>query len=332
MKRYCFLLMPLFAVLYSSCTKLNNGGPAPDPLQGLLLTDTLTMYTGNVVKLHVTVTPSSYDTTKLVWKSSDTSVISVTNSGVIKAKNEGTSQISLSNVAQTKSVSCLVTVKDSLKVGLLAYYPFNNSTNDVSGHNFNGTAVDLTSTADRHGKSNSAYYFNGLTSYVTVADNPVLRLYNTSITLNAWVKLDDYNSSFGDNILSKHFTGADQGWAWGITGYAYSPIGILTYGPGGGSASARGAIIVNTSQWHMVTSVYDLTTQQIKLYVDGVLDNVTNGIPSPNGTIAAQMCIGRDNPEVPTNGYFVKGAIDEVRIYGRKLNISEIHKLFVAAN
>lgn len=339
MKRLYFLLIPLFAVLYSSCTKIQDDGPAPDPLQGLLLTDTLTMYTGNVVKLNVTVTPTSYDTTKLVWKSSDTSVISVTNRGVITAKNEGTSQISLSNVAETKSVSCLVTVKDSLKVGLIAYYPFNNSANDFSGHNYNGTAHDITSVADRFGKPNSAYNFNGISSYITVADKQALRLNSTNFTINYWINLDNYSSSYGTTVFSKRAVGNQQGWITGVggvlnAGSIVGKSGTITYNvSGGGDPFAYGQLVCGISAWHMLTVVYNYDSSQVALYVDGVFDRISENIPTPNADINTNLYIGADsqglgNPS--SQAYLMKGGLDDMRIYKRVLNAHEIHKLFVA--
>jgi len=331
MKHTCFFLITLSAIVFSSCSKLKNN-PQPDALQSISLRDTLTMYTGNIVSLDIQVTPASYDTTAFVWGSSDTSVIAVTNKGKITAKNEGTSTISVSNAAKTKSISCIVTVKDKLKIGLLAYYPFNHNTADASGKGNDGAGNDLTPIANRFGVSNSAYYFNGSTSYIRVKDKPVLRLNATNFTLNTWIKMDSYSNTYGYNLLSKHISGADNGWAWGVTGFAADKLGVITYGPGGGSAFARGAIVMNVGQWHMVTTEYNVATQQITMYVDGVLDTITPGLPSPNSTIDVDLYIGRDSPEVPTSGYVVLGGLDDVRIYNRMLSVSDIHKLFLSAN
>jgi hypothetical protein len=313
-----------------SVTCLVTVAGIPDPLTGVLFTDTLSMEAGDVVQLHYTTTPPNYDPNLLVWKSSDTTVVSVSSNGKVTAKEEGVASVTLTNKAKTFSVSGIVSVTDRLKIGLLAFYPFNNSTKDLSGHNFNGVAYNLTSAPDRFGKANAAYSFNGTSSYIKVNDDQQLRLNNTDITLNAWVKLDDYNSSFGNNVLSKHLSGSENGWAWGITGYGFYPTGVLTYGPGGGSASARGAIVINRNNWHMITSIYNLSSQKLSLYVDGVLDGVTYNIPSPNVTTNTGLYIGRDNPEVPTNGYFIHGSLDDIRIYNRSLNANEVHKLFVA--
>lgn len=219
---------------------------------------------------------------------------------------------------------------DSLKVGLIAYYPFNNSGVDESGNGNHGMVYNVSSVPDRNGKPNYAYHFDGVTSYISVLDNPALRLANTNITLSTWVKLDAYNPSYGCNILTKHITGSNNGWAWGITGTGgTAPKGIVTYGPGGNSLLAQGTTVIALNQWHMVTSVYNLATQQLSIYVDGTLNNVSTNILSPNPAITTSLYIGRDDPTVPTNGYFFQGALDDLRIYNRALTAIEVKKLFV---
>jgi hypothetical protein len=107
-------------------------------------------------------------------------------------------------------------------------------------------------------------------------------------------------------------------------------LGIVTYGTGGGSAAARGTQVISLNQWHLVTNVYDLSKHQLSIYVDGTLDTITNNMPAPNMNTDADLYIGRDNPGVSGEGYFVRGAMDEVRIYHRALSAYEIHKLFVS--
>ncbi len=51
-----------------------------------------------------------------------------------------------------------------------------------------------------------AYHFDGSTSYISVPDSVSLRLNNTDFTLNAWIKLDSYNSSYLSTIISKRFS------------------------------------------------------------------------------------------------------------------------------
>jgi len=338
MKKYLPVLV-LFAILYSSCGKLKDDPKPDDSLKGILFTDTLSLYTGNIKQLNYTLTPANYDPSLLVWKSSDTTVVSVTNTGKLSAKEVGKSTITLTNKANTFSLSGLVSVKDSLNVGLLAYYPFNNSTNDLSGHNFNGVAHNLTSTADRFGKANAAYSFNGTSSYIIIKDKQPLRLNGTDFSLNYWVNLDIYSASFGTTVISKRGLGYTEGWITGVGGYAnvssmVGKYGTITYNVSGGTDPfAYGQLVVGLKAWHMITVVYNYSLSSVSLYVDGVFDRVSNDIPAPNASTNSDMYIGADsqgydNPSY--NDYLVKGGVDDIRIYNRLLNAKEVHKLFVA--
>lgn len=51
--------------------------------------------------------------------------------------------------------------------GLVAYYPFNGNANDESGNGNNGIIHGATLTTDRCGKTDSAYYFNGISNFIT---------------------------------------------------------------------------------------------------------------------------------------------------------------------
>lgn len=327
------IIFPIVCVIISLSACVKDKGLTPeDTLKAILLgKDTLSMYQGDVVKIDYTLAPSNYNPGLLKWHSSDTSIISVTDSGKITAKKAGASKISVNNEANTVNVTCLVTVKDTLSKGLIAYYPFNGSAADSSGNGNNGTAYNITSTTNRFGTANSAYRFNGLNSYITVNDNSKLRLYNTDFTFNAWVSLDAYGSTYGSNILNKRESGLNNGWLWSISGDLSLPQHVLSYGAGGGSVNAFGSFIIPVQSWHMLTTVYDNQHQQISIYIDGVLDSRINNILTPNSTITALMYIGRDNPDAYSDGYFFKGALDDVRIYGRALSTSAIQKLFKTA-
>ncbi|MDN5286285.1 MAG: hypothetical protein JWR38_2559 [Mucilaginibacter sp.] len=304
---------------------------ATEPLTGILFTDTLSMEAGDVVQLHYTTTPPNYDPNLLVWKSSDTTVISVSSTGTVTAKAEGVSTVSLTNKAKSFSLSGIVQVTDKLKIGLLAFYPFNNNTNDLSGHGNTGLANSISSIADRFGKPNSAYYFNGTNSFILVKDKAELRLANTDFTISNWVKLDSYDQSFGTQIICKRGPGSDNGWSSSITGYDFQNsgqggLGVVSFGKGDYSALSTKAIELN--KWYMITTVYKADVQQISFYVNGAFVNTVNGVSGPNAFVTADLYMGKDNPQVPSTGYFLKGALDDVRVYGRALNAIEIKKLY----
>jgi len=221
---------------------------------------------------------------------------------------------------------------DSLKVGLIAYYPFNNTGVDLTGNGNDGFVYNITSTSDRNGKANSAYYFDGATSYILVKDNQALRLSNTDFTINTWVKLDSYNASSGSFVISKRTTGTNDGWGSSVTGYSSQNnvgiAGLAYFGPGGLDPFGVSTKVLAVNTWYMVTTVYTLSKQQVTFYINGVLDKSTSGIPTPNTAISADMYIGRDNPISSSNGYYFKGSMDDMRIYGRALTQAQIQKLY----
>jgi len=221
---------------------------------------------------------------------------------------------------------------DSLTIGLIAYYPFNNSGVDQSGNGNHGFIYNMTATSDRNGKYNAAYHFDGSTSYIQVKDNQALRLNATDYTINTWQKIESYGPTYGSIIVCKRGNGNNNGWDYGIHGYAGSNGAILGQTTmivsGGNDPTASGVKILNLNTWYMLTTVYSAQKQQISFYVNGVLDNVTNSIPTPSINANSDMFIGCDNPAVTSSGYFFKGSLDDMRIYGRALTLKEIQKLY----
>ncbi len=337
MKRLVYLCIAL-AFAITACHKINGPNGPHDRLSGIILgKDTLEMYVGEVRQVPITTRPSDYHTDSLLWKSSDTSVLSISAYGLATAKKTGAITVSVTNLSGTISVSASVTVGpaplDSLKMGVVAYYPFSGSAVDSSGNHFNGTVNGATLTNNRFGTANSAYYFNG-SSNISVKDAPGLRLQATNFTINTWVKLDVYNTSLSSAIIDKRSpNGSLQCWYMGVNGTSnVTPQGFTYYGPGGNYPGITGKDSVKLNTWTMITTVYDVTQHTATLYVNGVfsVQSATN-IASPDGISDAKMYIGSDNPDVPTS-YYLTGSIDDIRIYNRKLSDHEISKLYTRAN
>ena len=227
---------------------------------------------------------------------------------------------------------------DSLKIGLIAYYPFNNSAADSSGNKYDGTAYNVVPTTDRNGNVNSAYYFDGQSSYITIKDKPDLRLNSTDFTINAWVDIYEYNSSYGSIVIVKRQYGSNGGWNFGIAGYGdlsnqVGALGVVTYSVSGGDDPVLvGVTKIDTNHtWHMITTVYQVNEKKAIIYVDGVQDSYAINMPSPNLLTNPDIYIGADNPTNYTSYYF-KGKIDDIRLYNRALGASEVKKLFVKTN
>ncbi|MEC5145764.1 LamG domain-containing protein [Chitinophaga sp. 212800010-3] len=212
--------------------------------------------------------------------------------------------------------------------GLIAHWPLDSATlaNDVSGHQHNGVSYNTSLTTDRFGNKKGAFYFNGVNSFIAVNDSADLRLTNTDFTVNTWVKLDVYNSSYSSALVTKRDNGPG-GYVFGISGSAYaSGAGFYGY------MNAFSTKVIAKGEWHMLSSVYTVADQKISFYVDGVLNKVATGVTPPNAPATVKLYIGRDDVNSPTNGYFVQGALDDIRIYGRALSATEIQQLYTPAD
>ncbi len=90
--------------------------------------------------------------------------------------------------------------ENALDDGLIAYYPFDGNTEDVTQNRSDGEIInDVTLTKDRLGREDGAYSFDGR-SYIEVAK---IAPYNnlSAFTLAAWIKPGTYR--LHNSIISK---------------------------------------------------------------------------------------------------------------------------------
>ncbi|MEP7239068.1 MAG: LamG domain-containing protein, partial [Ferruginibacter sp.] len=221
-----------------------------------------------------------------------------------------------------------------LSLGLRAYYPFSGNANDISGNGNNPVFNNATFTADRFGNPNSAYHFNGTSTYMQILNSASLNT-TDKLSLVAWVKPQGFyaGSCHGNSILSKGTTGNTPGlyMIWyddnagtngANCGGPLNPAVENFYGIGSMAPPPGYTPYIQTNRWYSVVVTYDGTT--VKLYVDCVL-KYSGSQGGLNFTNIHDLFIGKvDNPSFP---YWVNGDIDEVRIYDRALNQDEVNTL-----
>ncbi|WP_432990484.1 LamG-like jellyroll fold domain-containing protein [Dactylosporangium sp. CA-233914] len=175
-------------------------------------------------------------------------------------------------------------------------------------------------TADSH-DGNGGVQLNGSSGYLTTnngTERPVLRT-DQSITFAAWVKLDRVTTVDQVVLNQGPFFLFFRGWEgrWGAT--VRQPNGAGGY-VNVESYSATAAI---TDQWVHLAGVFNASTGDVSLYVNGVKQaSVGHGAVGAPST--SSLLIGN---RTGTSAYF-GGTIDAVHVYQGVLNNREIAALY----
>lgn len=186
--------------------------------------------------------------------------------------------------------------------------------------------------SDSH-NGNGAVTFDGSTGYASTTNpddglaQPILRT-NDSFTVAAWVNLNDYTSSHA--VASQRGSVAQSGfWLKGVSGgkfvFAVTQTDSLT--------SATTSLTSNTTtaagEWVHVAAVYDAPASQLRIYINGTLDNSVGTftpMASPGSlTLGKTFYFGNDVDHLP-------GLIDQVGVWQGVMSSREITDLYQAQN
>jgi Concanavalin A-like lectin/glucanases superfamily len=217
--------------------------------------------------------------------------------------------------------------------GLLRWYPGDGNANDFSGaHN----ATLQSGATFATGMVDQAFSLDGVGAFVEAPDDADLTI--NSLTIDAWVKLAAGGNLNSPILVSKYDSSVQNGVSWVLFMYPTGQIAFVVYGPPGDSyryvLTDSPALV--TDVWQHVAATFDITTQLMVVYVDGV--------PVPSSLVAGSVVITSITDSVspvrigtaknisgqPTE--FWTGLIDEVEIFGRALAASEIQAIFNAGS
>ncbi len=210
--------------------------------------------------------------------------------------------------------------------GLVAWYPFNGNAKDSSGNNYNGVVHGATLIKDRFGNLKSAYKFSG-TQYIEVPfTDPFVA---QSHTISCWMKSNQ--TKLGRLIVlptALLVGGGDQHFAINInldSSFASILFDDVAH-PGHAGVWAESTDNVNDNNWHHIAGIIDSTNHQLRIYNDGKLEKTVayDGGPSTYATDFLQF--GRYGSADNNEDYI--GVLDDIAIYNRVLDSSEIHQLY----
>lgn len=201
--------------------------------------------------------------------------------------------------------------------GLIAYYPFNGNANDESGNGYDGVNHDAVLTNDRYNENNKAFYFNN-GSYISTT--PPVPTGNESRTISAWFNTTSASGSNGwynNSIFS--YGSPTQNNMFAAEVYE----GNLLFDANGEGASGYAIVTgekVNDGLWHHVVVTSDET--KVIIYLDNVeIGNIDLQLATNN----SPFCVGRRYNQ---ESQYMDGKVDDIFIYNRALNESEISALY----
>lgn len=201
---------------------------------------------------------------------------------------------------------------------------------DYSGNGLTGVVLGSTDITE-NGKSGRALSFGGVDDAVNISDAFELNPHNESFSISAWINADAAQGSVG-RIFTKLPVAGYPGYSLYIREIDGKAVACY-YSTGdtcndGGTEAASDSDLRGAG-WKHVAAVFNRANGSVYMYVDGVLQAaVDTGFASAAEIInIREATIGAESTGGPIGAAFA-GYIDEVRLYKKALNQSEVNALY----
>jgi hypothetical protein len=205
--------------------------------------------------------------------------------------------------------------------GLVAYYPFNGNANDITVFANHGSVNGATLTTGRNGIANSAYSFNGSSSYIVSNSTFNKILGSKSRTVSVWLKTNSLTTQSA--VLFGAQTACYAKFNIEVSQANNASVRLIT----ACDAFEYPASVLNNN-WNNIICVLDslsATTGIAKIYLNGTLVGTTGAITV--NTQSGNIYFGQDG-----NSHKLNGSIDDVCIWDRALTSAEISSVVNATS
>lgn len=222
--------------------------------------------------------------------------------------------------------------------GLLGWWPAEGNGNDTTG---NDNVVPSTSGVSfETGLVGQAFRFDGSTGYSERPEtSSAVNIGDQSLTVSAWIQAY-YTETNTEELVSRYACGANSDCSAGIDGPLYE---LLLAGGRpqfnvrdnfSEMASAEGVDDLRDGRWHLLVGTLDRSAGQIRIYVDGVLQDVQDAsrIASIDDSVSPLEFGRLFRQGWASPAYYFDGLLDEVQIYNRALSAVEVQSIFDAGS
>jgi len=227
--------------------------------------------------------------------------------------------------------------------GLVAHWKLNETSGttatDSSGNGHTGTLTNMTTsgqdaaynsgwTANNRKWGAGAVMFDGSNDYIDLAKTPTVKNQST-VTIASWVKVNSLSNYSTIYYETNNTSGYSR-----ILFYILADGSVVLGGrDGDGTPSFQNFATTRTGlikigQWYHLIGVYDATTDQHKIYINGQDSTYTTvaGNTFPNTDPADNILLGA------TSSTYGNLIMDSTRMYFRALDVNEVNSLYQAGN
>ncbi|PWJ43710.1 LamG-like jellyroll fold domain-containing protein [Sediminitomix flava] len=226
-------------------------------------------------------------------------------------------------------ISQFTTVRLDIVSDLTNHYIFSGNVNDISGNNNQVILSQTSYSSDIKGDSNQALNFNGNGHYMDFnrSINPVTEDWTFSI----WFKLDQLPSNKDDAFFltsNNHSNESD------IYLYVDNDDNMIKTGIASSRSKVSTNVVVSKDQWYQAAITY--SSDSLSIYVNGELKSRTSNQFSSSNTTNEKFRVACNLIDswygYNENKGRIFGSIDNLRIYSRVLNETEIESIYNLEN
>jgi hypothetical protein len=221
-------------------------------------------------------------------------------------------------------------ISGSLTQGLVAYYPFDGNAQDQSGNGNNGEVHYADLVSDRFGNLNSAFSFDGSSSYIEVVNGSPFNFVG-DFSFSMWI--NPTNPQNLDGIfISKINTATNSGWiAQQDSSFPLDRFGFGFHTAPNVYFKACQSLQFVSNNWNLLTvvklgittSCYINTELVRTSQAPSIVIASTGNLPLIIGSLNG----GHTRPASSLSQFF-HGLLDDIFIYNRTLTANEITKLY----
>ncbi|MDR6299594.1 LamG domain-containing protein [Mesonia maritima] len=224
---------------------------------------------------------------------------------------------------EINEINPLICIPANLQSNTIAFYPFSNgSLNDGVNSNILTNTTSAHSSSDRNSNQNCAFEFDSSSNDFVSTTNTNFLNNLSEFSVSLWFKPNQPGDGNYHVLLSRddglHCPDTNGQWSLGLYDGNQPVFGYLN-----AVWDFSWKYNIDYNNWHHLVATYNQVNNSLSIYRNGILRNSKTGIETGCGTTPTVQDIGD-----LIIGKFFDGKIDDIIIFNKELNQSQITALF----